>query len=50
MAHLKFSIDTNGSLERKAQGMIAKDGESVEFSHETDCSGAVCIICEYLKI
>jgi len=50
MAHLKFSTDTNGTLERKAQGMIAKDGEYVEFNHETDCSGPVCIICEYLKI
>jgi hypothetical protein len=49
MAHLKFSTDTNGTPERKAKGMIAKDGEYVEFNHETDCSGPVCIIWEYLK-
>jgi dynein heavy chain len=46
MAHLKFNTDTNGKLERKAQGMFAKDGEYVEFSFESDCSGPVCIISE----
>jgi hypothetical protein len=46
MAHLKFNTDSNGKLEKKAQGMIAKDGEYVEFNHESDCSGPVCILCE----
>jgi hypothetical protein len=44
MAHLKFNTDTNGEMERKAQGMIAKDGEYVEFNYESDCSGPVCIL------
>jgi hypothetical protein len=50
MAHLKFNTDTDGKLEKKAQGMIAKDGEYVEFNHASDCSGPVCVICEYSKI
>jgi hypothetical protein len=43
MAHLKFSTDTNGEMEMKAQGMIAKDGEYVEFNYKSDCSGPVSI-------
>lgn len=46
MAHLKFDMESDGKLEKKAQGMIAKDGEYVEFNYESDCSGPVCILCE----
>ncbi|XP_021937393.1 dynein beta chain, ciliary isoform X2 [Zootermopsis nevadensis] len=41
MAHLKFDMESDGKLEKKAQGMIAKDGEYVEFNYESDCSGPV---------
>lgn len=44
MAHLKFVTDANGEIGRKAKGMIAKDGEYVEFNYESDCSGPVCIL------
>lgn len=43
MAHLKFEADEDGNLERRAVGMIAKDGEYVEFSSECDCSGPVSL-------
>nr|CAD7405001.1 unnamed protein product [Timema poppensis] len=39
MAHLKFIPDEAGQLTKKSLGMIAKDGEYVEFDHECDCSG-----------
>jgi hypothetical protein len=42
MAHLKFNTETDGTTGRKALGMFAKDGEYVEFSHPSDCSGPVC--------
>nr|CAD7593189.1 unnamed protein product [Timema genevievae] len=41
MAHLKFIPDEAGQLTKKSLGMIAKDGEYVEFDHECDCSGPV---------
>ncbi|PSN46658.1 Dynein beta chain [Blattella germanica] len=41
LAHLKFNTESDGSLGKKAVGMIAKDGEYVEFSHPSDCSGPV---------
>nr|CAD7428767.1 unnamed protein product [Timema monikensis] len=39
MAHLKFIPDEAGQLTKKSLGMIAKDGEYVEFDHECDCRG-----------
>jgi hypothetical protein len=50
MAHIKFTTDPNGKMESKAKGMIAKDGEYVEFNYESDCSGPVCILFDRSKI
>lgn len=46
MASLKFEID-NGR--KYAMGMIAKDGEFVEFNHPCDCSGPVSFTLNHLS-
>ncbi|XP_049809049.1 dynein beta chain, ciliary [Schistocerca nitens] len=41
MAHLKFTKDEQGNDEKRAKGMIAKDGEYVEFNSICECTGPV---------
>ncbi|XP_068084396.1 dynein beta chain, ciliary [Anabrus simplex] len=41
MARLKFAVDADGNVEKRALGMHAKDGEYVEFNQDCDCRGPV---------